>query len=29
MPSPKLEPVVLSGEERSVLTGWARGRKTA
>jgi transposase len=29
MPSPKLEPVVLSDEERSVLTGWARRRKTA
>ena len=29
MASPKLEPVVLSDEERSVLTGWARRRKTA
>lgn len=29
MPSPTLEPVVLSEEERSVLTGWARRRKTA
>jgi transposase len=29
VPSPKLEPVVLSGDERSVLTGWARRRKTA
>lgn len=29
MPSPKLDPVVLSDEERSVLTGWARRRKTA
>jgi transposase-like protein len=27
--SPKLEPVVLSDEERSVLTGWSRRRKTA
>ena len=29
MPSPKLDPVVLSCEERSVLVGWARRRKTA
>jgi transposase len=29
MPSPKLEPVVLSDEERSVLSGWSRRRKTA
>ena len=29
MASPKLEPVVLSDEERSVLTGWARRRKTS
>lgn len=29
MPSPTLDPVVLSDEERSVLTGWARRRKTA
>src|SRR2546423_6280486 len=29
MPSPKLEPVVLTGEERQVLEGWARRRKTA
>ena len=29
MPSPKLEPVVLTGEERQVLDGWARRRKTA
>jgi transposase len=29
VPSPKLEPVVLSDEERSVLAGWARRRKTA
>ncbi|MEU8801023.1 IS630 family transposase [Spirillospora sp. NPDC048819] len=29
MPSPKLEPVVLSDEERSVLTGWVRRRKTS
>lgn len=29
MASPKLEPVVLSDEERSVLAGWARRRKTA
>src|SRR5512135_1074417 len=29
MASPKLEPVVLSEEERSVLTGWARRRKTS
>jgi transposase len=28
MPSPKLEPLVLSGEERRVLEGWARRRKT-
>jgi transposase len=27
--SPKLEPVVLTEDERSVLTGWARRRKTA
>ena len=29
VPSPKLDPVVLSGEERSVLVGWSRRRKTA
>ena len=29
MPSPKLEPVVLTDEERSVLSGWSRRRKTA
>ncbi len=29
MPSPKVEPVVLSDEERLVLAGWARRRKTA
>ena len=29
MPSPKLEPLVLSTEERQVLEGWARRRKTA
>lgn len=29
MPSPKVEPVVLSDAERQVLTGWARRRKTA
>jgi hypothetical protein len=29
MASPKLEPVVLSDEERQVLEGWARRRKTA
>jgi transposase len=29
MPSPKLDPVVLSEEERSVLAGWAGRRKTA
>jgi len=29
MPSPKLEPVVLADEERQVLEGWARRRKTA
>jgi transposase len=29
MPSPTLQPVELSDEERSVLTGWARRRKTA
>jgi transposase len=29
MPSPKAEPVVLSDEERSVLRGWSRRRKTA
>jgi transposase len=29
MPSPKLEPVVLSDEERGVLNGWSRRRKTA
>src|ERR1022692_509777 len=27
--SPKLEPVVLSAEERQVLEGWARRRKTS
>jgi transposase len=29
MASPKLEPVVLTDEERQVLEGWARRRKTA
>jgi transposase len=29
MPSPKADPVVLSDEERSVLVGWSRRRKTA
>ena len=29
MPSPKAVPVVLSDEERSVLLGWSRRRKTA
>jgi len=29
MPSPKAEPVVLTDEERSVLVGWSRRRKTA
>ena len=29
MPSPKLEPLVLSTEERQVLEGWARRRKTS
>jgi transposase len=29
VPSPKLDPVVLSVEERSVLAGWSRRRKTA
>src|SRR5512135_3782601 len=29
MPSPKLEPLVLSTEERHVLEGWARRRKTS
>jgi transposase len=29
MASPKLEPVVLTGEERQVLEGWTRRRKTA
>jgi transposase len=29
MPSPRLDPVVLSDEERSVLAGWAQRRKTA
>jgi transposase len=29
MPSPKLDAVVLSDEERQVLAGWARRRKTA
>jgi hypothetical protein len=29
MASPKLEPVVLSDDERRVLEGWARRRKTA
>lgn len=28
MAGPKLVPLVLSGEERQVLMGWARGRKT-
>src|SRR5436189_2041202 len=29
MPSPKLAPVELSAEERQVLEGWTRRRKTA
>jgi transposase len=29
MPSPKLEPLVLTDDERQVLEGWARRRKTA
>jgi transposase len=29
MPTPKLEPVVLTDEERSVLSGWSGQRKTA
>ena len=29
MPSPKLEPLVLSAQERQVLEGWARRRKTS
>jgi transposase-like protein len=29
MSNPQLDPVVLSDEERSVLTGWARRRKTS
>jgi transposase len=29
VPSPKLEPVVLTDEERSVLNGWSLRRKTA
>jgi transposase len=29
VPSPKLDPVVLSEEERSVLAGWSRRRRTA
>ena len=29
MPSPKLEPLVLSTEERHVLEGWSRRRKTS
>ena len=29
MPSPKLVPLVLSSEERQVLEGWARRRKTS
>jgi transposase len=29
VPSPKLDPVVLSDEERAVLVGWARRRKTS
>ena len=29
MPSPKAEPVVLTDDERSVLLGWSRRRKTA
>ena len=29
MASPKLEPAVLSAEERQVLEGWARRRKTS
>jgi transposase len=29
MPSPKLDPIVLTDEERQVLEGWARRRKTA
>jgi hypothetical protein len=28
MASPKLVPLVLSGEERQVLEGWVRRRKT-
>jgi hypothetical protein len=29
MPSPKVEPVLLSDEERQVLVAWSRRRKTA
>jgi transposase len=29
MPSPKLEPLVLTAQERQVLEGWARRRKTS
>ncbi|MFL6076885.1 MAG: IS630 family transposase [Mycobacteriales bacterium] len=29
MPNPKLEPVVLTDQERDVLSGWSRLRKTA
>ena len=29
MASPKLEPLVLTDDERQVLEGWARRRKTA
>jgi hypothetical protein len=29
MPSPKLEPLVLNDQERQVLEGWARRRKTS
>ena len=29
MASPKLEPLVLSAQERQVLEGWARRRKTS
>jgi transposase len=29
MASPRLQPLVLSGEERQILAGWARRRKTA
>jgi hypothetical protein len=29
MPSPKIEPLVLSADERQVLEGWARRRKSS